>query len=45
MPLQVGDGAPDFSLPDQRGILVKLSDYRGKKNVVLVFYILANTPT
>ncbi len=45
MSLQVGDQAPDFSLPDQDGKLVKLSDSRGKKNVVLVFYVLANTPT
>lgn len=36
-PLDVGTTAPDFSLPDQNGELVKLSDLRGK-NVVLVFY-------
>ena len=34
--LKVGDPAPDFTL-------VKLSDFRGKKNVVLAFYILAFT--
>lgn len=29
--------APDFALPDIHGATVRLSDYRGKKNVVLVF--------
>ncbi|MGH9404160.1 MAG: redoxin domain-containing protein [Terriglobia bacterium] len=42
-PLKVGDQAPDFSLPDQNGNLVKLSDYLGKKNVVLAFFIKAFT--
>ena len=41
--LKVGDVAPDFALPDQNGTLVKLSDFRGKKNVVLAFYVLAFT--
>ncbi len=45
MPLRVGDRAPDFALPDQDGKPVKLSDYLGRKNVVLAFYVLANTPT
>jgi len=40
----VGDQAPDFSLPDQNGTVVKLSDLRGRKNVVLAFYIKAFTP-
>ena len=40
---KVGDVAPDFMLPDQFGKPVKLSDYRGKKNVVLAFYVLAFT--
>ena len=39
----VGDKAPDFSLPDQNGKQVKLSDFAGKKNVVLAFYVLAFT--
>lgn len=30
--------APDFTLPDQSGTPIKLSDFRGKKNVVLIFY-------
>ena len=36
--VQVGDEAPDFTLPDQSGELVRLSDYRGKRVVVLYFY-------
>ncbi|HEY8478709.1 MAG TPA: peroxiredoxin [Spirillospora sp.] len=39
--VEVGDGAPDFELKDQHGTPVKLSDFRGDKNVVLVFYPLA----
>ena len=39
--LEVGDPAPDIELPGHRsGERFKLSDYRGKKNVVLVFYPL-----
>ncbi len=41
--LQVGDVAPDFALPDQNGATVRLSDFRGKKSVVLAFYIKAFT--
>jgi len=41
--LKVGDTAPDFTLPDQNGKPVKLSDFRGKQNVVLAFYVLAFT--
>ena len=41
--LKVGDMAPDFTLNDTTGKQVKLSDFRGKKNVVLAFYILAFT--
>ena len=41
--LKVGDLAPDFALPDQDGKVSKLSDFRGKKNVVLAFYVLAFT--
>ena len=41
--LNVGDKAPDFALPDQDGKVIKLSSYRGKKNVVLAFYVLAFT--
>ena len=41
--LKVGDRAPDFALTDTEGQTVKLSDFRGKKNVVLAFYVLAFT--
>jgi peroxiredoxin len=41
--LGVGDWAPEFALPDQEGRVVKLSDFRGKKSVVLAFYVLAFT--
>jgi len=41
--LKVGDAAPDFTLPDQNRKPVKLSDFHGKKNVVLAFYVLAFT--
>ncbi len=43
-PLSVGQAAPDFALGDQNGRLVKLSDFHGKKIVVLAFYIRAFTP-
>ncbi len=36
--IKVGDPAPDFSLESYAGPVVTLSDFRGKKNVVLVFY-------
>jgi mycoredoxin-dependent peroxiredoxin len=38
MPVEVGQQAPDFELTDQNRNKVKLSDYRGKSSVVLVFY-------
>ncbi|MBI3933718.1 MAG: redoxin domain-containing protein [Acidobacteria bacterium] len=41
--VKVGDPAPDFTLPDQNNKPVKLSDFRGKKQVVLAFYVLAFT--
>jgi peroxiredoxin len=42
--IQVGDMAPDFTLKDQDQQDVRLSDYRGKKNVVLCFYPLDWSP-
>ena len=44
MTLSVGDEAPDFELPDQDRQPVRLSSFRGRKNVVLVFYPLTFTP-
>ncbi len=41
--LSVGDVAPDFELSDQDGNKVRLSDFGGKKNVVLAFFVLAFT--
>lgn len=41
--IKVGDTAPDFTLRDQTGKEVKLSDFHGKKNVVLAFYVFAFT--
>ncbi len=38
MTLSAGTGAPDFTLKDQDGNEVTLSSFRGKQNVVLVFY-------
>lgn len=41
--VKVGDTAPDFTLPDTNNKPVKLSDFRGKKNVVLAFFPAAFT--
>jgi mycoredoxin-dependent peroxiredoxin len=41
MAVEIGQQAPDFELKDQSGATVRLSDFRGSKNVVLVFYPLA----
>jgi cytochrome oxidase Cu insertion factor (SCO1/SenC/PrrC family) len=41
--LKVGDVAPDFTLLSDQWKPVKLSDFRGKKNVILAFYVLAFT--
>jgi peroxiredoxin len=41
--LKVGDEAPDFTLPDTDNKPVKLSDFRGKKVVVLAFFVAAFT--
>ena len=41
--VKIGDPAPDFTLPDHAGKQVKLSDFKGKKNVVLAFYVMAFT--
>ena len=36
--VKVGDRAPDFTLENVDGKKITLSDFRGNKNVVLVFY-------
>lgn len=41
MAVEIGHVAPDFELKDQHGTPVRLSGFRGSKNVVLVFYPLA----
>jgi cytochrome oxidase Cu insertion factor (SCO1/SenC/PrrC family) len=41
--LHVGEKAPNFTLPDQYGQPISLSQFAGKKNVVLAFYVLAFT--
>ena len=41
--LKVGDMAPDFELQSTQGKKVKLSDFRGQKNVVLAFFPAAFT--
>ncbi|MER7987214.1 peroxiredoxin [Streptomyces noursei] len=43
MAIEVGTEAPDFALRNQHGELVRLSDFRGEKNVVLLFYPFAFT--
>jgi peroxiredoxin len=48
MALKLGDAAPDFELPAVDGdarIRVRLSDFRGKKHVVVSFHPLNWTPT
>jgi peroxiredoxin Q/BCP len=41
--VQMGDLAPDFTLPDQSGALVSLGKFLGKKQIVLYFYPRDNT--
>jgi len=45
MSVEVGAVAPDFSLRGPEGQPVTLSEYRGKKNVLLVFFPMAFSPT
>lgn len=40
---KVGEMAPDFTLPSTTGKDIRLSDFRGKKNVVLAFVVKAFT--
>lgn len=43
MPVEVGEPAPDFTLRDQHNQEVSLSQFRGERNVVLMFYPYAFT--
>jgi len=43
-PLNEGDAAPDFTFEDNNGKNVKLSDYRGAKDVIVYFYPKDFTP-
>jgi mycoredoxin-dependent peroxiredoxin len=45
MTAEIGQPAPEFTLTSQYGEKVSLSDYRGQKNVVLMFYPFAFTGT
>jgi mycoredoxin-dependent peroxiredoxin len=45
VPIEVGAVAPDFALKDQNNQEVRLSDFRDRRNVLLVFYPLAFTGT
>jgi len=42
--VSAGMMAPDFELPNQHGDVVRLSDFRGRRNVVIAFHPLAFTP-
>jgi len=44
MPIAVGQTAPDFTLKDQSQKEIKLADFAGKRNVVLIFYPLDFSP-
>jgi peroxiredoxin Q/BCP len=44
MKINVGDSAPDFTLPSQSRGMVSLEDFRGKKAIVLYFYPKDDTP-
>lgn len=43
--LEVGDQAPDFTLPSTTGEKISLSQYRGKKHVLIQFYSIDFNPT
>jgi peroxiredoxin len=45
MTITLGSAAPEFELPDQHGNKVSLSSFKGKKNVVLLFYPFSFTGT
>jgi len=43
--IELGTNAPDFSLSDQFGRKISLSQFRGKAHTLLLFYPLDFTPT
>ncbi len=43
-PIDIGQMAPDFTLKGPGGMPITLSEYRGSKNVILVFFPLAFSP-
>ena len=43
--VEVGEKAPDFELASTKGGTIKLADFSGKKEVVLLFYPMDFTPT
>ena len=44
MPVRTGDKAPEFDFEEKAGHRVRLSDYNGRRNVLLVFHPFAFTP-
>ena len=45
LPVEVGEKAPDFTLPSTLGEPISLSQFRGKKHVLLEFYVRDHGPT
>jgi peroxiredoxin len=45
LPLEVGEQAPDFTLPSTTGEQISLSQFRGKQHVLLEFYVRDHAPT
>ena len=43
--LEVGEKAPDFTLPSTTGAQISLSQFRGKQHVLLEFYVRDHGPT
>jgi hypothetical protein len=43
--LEVGEKAPDFTLPSTTGDQISLSQFRGKQHVLLEFYVRDHAPT
>ena len=45
LPVEVGEQAPDFTLPSTTGEPIRLSQFRGKTHVLLEFYVQDHGPT